>query len=353
MGVVSVPLPIHGRGAGSNPANRFEPVEIVREYDHDPELDPAPRTVFLRDRSQSIISSNDSPDIPYNFTLNPYRGCEHGCIYCYARPTHEYLGFSSGLDFETRILVKMDAPELLRRELSSSKWKPEPIAMAGVTDCYQPVERRLEITRKCLEVFAELRNPLWITTKNHLVTRDIDILRKLAEIRGISVQLSITTLDQELARVMEPRTSVPRLRLEAVTRLRQAGIPVGVLVAPVIPGLNDHEIPQILASARDAGAGHAYMQMLRLPYAIKDLFVDWLRGHYPLRAEKVIGRIRDMRGGKLNCSEFGKRMSGEGIWAEQIAQLFAHSRERVGLGEHGPKLTTEFFRRPGEQMSLF
>jgi DNA repair photolyase len=225
--------------------------------------------------------------------------------------------------------------------------------MAGVTDCYQPVERKLQVTRHCLEVFAEFGNPLWITTKNHLVTRDIDLLRQLAGIEGISVQLSITTLDRELARVMEPRTSIPSLRLEAITRLRRAGIPAGVLVAPIIPGLNDHEIPQILAAARDAGAGYAYMQMLRLPFALKELFVDWLRRHYPDRAEKVINRIKEMHGGKLNSSDFGKRMTGEGIWAEQIGQLFTTSRQRVGLGAHAPELSTAHFRRPGEQLTLF
>lgn len=346
-------LPIHGRGTGSNPPNRFEPLEIVRDYDHDPDLDPAPRTVFLHDRTQSIITSNNSPDIPYNFTVNPYRGCEHGCIYCYARPTHEYLGFSSGLDFETRILVKTDAPALLRKEFTSPKWKPEPIAMAGVTDCYQPVERKLEITRKCLEVFADFRNPLWITTKNHLVTRDIDLLQNLAQHQAVSIQLSVTTLDNDLSRTLEPRTSTPRLRLEALTKLRDAGIPCGILLAPVIPGLNDHEIPQILTAARDAGAGYAYMQMLRLPFALKELFVQWLRTHYPDRADKVIHRIQAMHNGKLNSSEFGKRMTGEGIWAEQIGQLFTTSRKRIGLASHAPHLSTDNFRRPGAQLELF
>lgn len=347
------PLPIHGRGTRENPANRFEPVEFVRDYEHDPELDPAPRTQFLKDSSKTIISTNDSPDIPYTHTLNPYRGCEHGCIYCYARPTHEYLGLSAGLDFETRIFVKTDAPQLLREKLSSPKWEPVPIAMAGVTDCYQSVERRLRITRGCLEVFAEMLHPVWITTKNHLVTRDIDLLQPLAKHRATCVQLSITTLDNDLARKLEPRTASPKLRLDALTRLSSAGIPCGVIIAPIIPGLNDHEIPAILAAAKSAGARYAFREMLRLPYSIKDMFVTWLQDHYPDRANKVISHIRQIRGGKLNDATFGKRMTGEGVLADQIAALFRTSAKKIGLADDGPDLSTKRFRRPGDQMALF
>lgn len=355
MVFVNHPLPIHGRGAAINPPNRFEPIEVERDYDHDPELDPAPQTVFLHDRSKSIISTNDSPDIPYGFTLNPYRGCEHGCIYCYARPTHEYLGLSSGLDFETKIFVKSEAPRLLRETFTSPKWKPEPIALSGVTDCYQPVERRLKITRGCLEVFADFRNPVWITTKNHLVTRDIDILRNLAEHNAACVQLSMTTLDPALTRILEPRSASPQLRLDAIAKLTAADIPVGVIVAPIIPGLNDHEIPQILAAARAAGARFAFREMLRLPYSIKDLFVRWLQDHFPDRAGKVISRIREIRGGKLNSADFGIRMTGEGIFAEQIASLFTTSARKIGIPTRAPELSTAHFRCLGAdgQMSLF
>ena len=246
-----------GRGAGGNPPNRFEKIHLERDADWDPAEDPSPKTQFLRDLSQSIISYNDSPDIPFHASLNPYRGCEHGCSYCYARNTHEYLGFSAGLDFETKIMVKENAPELLRRELSSPKWKPQTLAMSGVTDCYQPVERRLQLTRRCLAVLAEFRNPVSIITKNYLVTRDIDLLRELAAHHAVAVHLSINSLDSELARKLEPRAASPKMRLAAVEALAKAGVPVGVLVAPVIPALNDHEMPSVLAAAKAAGAGWA------------------------------------------------------------------------------------------------
>src|ERR1700690_755682 len=229
--------PLHGRGAGRNPPNRFDRIRLERDEDWNPEEDASPKTQFLRDLSQTIITYNDSPDIPFNAGINSYRGCEHGCSYCYARNTHEYLGFSAGLDFETKIMVKENAPELLRRELSSPKWKPQVLAMSGVTDCYQPVERRLQLTRRCLAVLAEFRNPVSIITKNYLVTRDLDILRELAAHHAVTVHLSINSLDGELARKLEPRAASPSLRLAAVAALAKAGIPVGVLVAPVIPAL--------------------------------------------------------------------------------------------------------------------
>ena len=268
--------------------------------------------MYLRDGTQTLISYTDSPDIGFGASVNPYRGCEHGCAYCYARPFHEYLGFSAGIDFETRIMVKTAAPEILRGELSSPGWRPQPLAMSGVTDCYQPVERKLQITRRCLQVLAAFRNPVTIVTKNHLVTRDVDILRELAEVQAACVNLSITTLDAGLARRLEPRASLPGHRLEAIERLNSEGIPAGVLVAPVIPGLNEHEIPSILRAARRAGARSAGYTLLRLPFGVKDIFSAWLAEHLPEARQRILGRIRDMRGGALNDSRFGTRMRGEG-----------------------------------------
>jgi DNA repair photolyase len=342
-----------GRGAGSNPANRFEENRLERDEDWNPGDDPAPKTHFLRDLSQSIISHNDSPDIPFKASLNPYRGCEHGCSYCYARPTHEYLGFSAGLDFESKLMVKENAPELLRRELSSPKWKPQELAMSGVTDCYQPIERKLQITRRCLAVLAEFRNPVSIITKNFLVTRDLDLLRVLAEHRAAHVNISLNSLDSELARRLEPRASAPRQRLEAIEILAKAGVPVGVLVAPIIPVLNDPEIPAVLKAAKTAGAAWAYMEILRLPLTVAPIFEEWLDRCVPEKKEKILGRIRAIRSGKLNDARFGSRMSGEGIFAEQISQLFLVARRKAGLPEDSPELSTAAFRRPqGPQLAL-
>jgi len=346
-------VPFKGRGAGSNPANRFEKIHLERDEDWDPAEDPSPKTRFLRDLSQSIISYNDSPDIPFHASLNAYRGCEHGCSYCYARITHEYLGFSAGLDFETKIMVKENAPDLLRRELSSPKWKPQPLAMSGVTDCYQPIERRLQLTRRCLAVLAEFRNPVSIVTKNYLVTRDIDLLRELAIHHAVTVHLSINSLDSELARKLEPRAASPKMRLAAVEALAKAGVPVGVLVAPVIPALNDHEIPAVLAAAKAAGAGWADTEILRLPLTVAPIFEQWLDQNVPGKKDKVLNRIRAMRGGKLNDPRFGSRMSGEGIFADQISQMFHVARRKAGLPEDGPELSTAAFRRPqGAQLGL-
>ena len=342
------------RGAAENPPNRFEKIHLERDEDWNPEEDPLPRTQFLKDSSKSIIAYNDSPDIGFEASVNPYRGCEHGCIYCYARPFHEYLGFSSGLDFETKIMVKENAPKLLREELSSPKWKPQVIAISGVTDCYQPVERKLKLTRGCLEVLAEFRNPVGIVTKNFLVTRDIDVLSELARHDAVGVYISITTLDTELRKIMEPRTSPPAARLEAVRRLAQAGIRVGVLMAPIIPGLTDHEIPAVLQAAADAGAKSAGHVTLRLPHAVAPLFEQWLQTHFPDRKEKVLNRLRAIRGGKLNDPRFGSRMRGHGLFADQIHQLFDVARRKAGLAERGSELSTAAFRRPGgAQMQLF
>jgi DNA repair photolyase len=352
--VVSGYTSIPARGAATNPANRFEQIHLERDADWNSDEEPLPSTQFLRDHSRTILNRNDSPDIGFEFSLNPYRGCEHGCIYCYARPTHEYLGFSAGLDFETRIMVKEDAPRLLREELSSPKWQPQTIAMSGVTDCYQPVERWLKITRGCLEVLAEFRNPVGIVTKNQLVTRDLDLLTELAKHNAVVVFVSVTTLDTDLRKVMEPRTSPPAARLATIRTLAQAGVPVGVMVAPVIPGLTDHEIPTIVSAAVGAGARFAGQVVLRLPYAVAPLFEQWLATHFPEKKEKVLNRLRALRGGKLYDAQFGKRMTGEGIFAEQIENLFTVACRRAGIADHHLKLSTAAFRRPGgRQLGLF
>jgi len=333
--------PVPALGTGPVTAPLVEPVVISAR----PEADPLPRTQFLRDRTSSIIAYNDSPDVGFEASINPYRGCEHGCIYCYARPFHEYLGFSSGLDFETKIMVKADAPKLLRAELSARRWKPQTIAMSGVTDCYQAVERKLKLTRGCLEVLAEFRNPVAIITKNFLVTRDIDLLSELARFQAAAVFISLTTLDTELRRVMEPRTSPPAARLAAIHALAQAGIPVGVLVAPVIPGLTDHEIPALLEAAAKASACAAGYVLLRLPHAVAPLFEQWLATHFPERKEKVLNRVRAVREGKLSEYAFGKRMRGEGIFADQMSSLFDVACRKHGLAGSLPDLSAAAFRR--------
>ena len=313
-----------------------------------------PRTQFFRDHSQTVIARNDSPDVGFTASLNPYRGCEHGCIYCYARPTHEFLGFSAGLDFESKIMIKEDAPELLRAELMSPKWQPQVIFMSGVTDCYQPVEAKLKLTRRCLAVLAEFRNPVFIITKNRLVTRDLDLLSDLARHHAAGVWLSITTLDTELRKVMEPRTSPPAVRLAAIRELAQAGVPTGVNVAPVIPGLTDHEMPAILQAAAEAGATAAGYTVVRLPYGVAPLFEKWLGRHFPDRKEKVLNRLRSLRHGKLNDSRWGTRMSGKGIFADQIGQMFKVARRKAGIQNDAGELSVAAFRRPcGAQLPLF
>jgi DNA repair photolyase len=341
----------HGRGAAANPANRFELLQYERDLEAGPD-DPVPVTQFLSDTSRSIIAHNDSPDVGFDASINPYRGCEHGCVYCYARPTHEYLGFSAGLDFETKIMVKEDAPELLRRALASPRWKPQPLALSGVTDAYQPIERRLGVTRGCLEVLVEFRNPVVIVTKNHLVTRDRDLLAELAKLSAVKVFVSVSTLDADLARVLEPRATVPAGRLAAIAELSHARIPVGALVAPIIPGLTDHEMPSILKAVADAGATFAAYTMLRLPFAVAELFEQWLEQHRPASKDKILGRIRAMRGGRLNDPRFGSRMRGEGVLAEQTRELFHLSCHRLGLNRKPIELSTAAFRRPGGMQGL-
>jgi DNA repair photolyase len=345
--------PLRGRGASDNPPNRFTPISASRGGWTDCE-DPLPRTRLLRDRSRSILTYNNSPDVGFAVGINPYRGCEHGCAYCYARPYHEYLGFSAGLDFETNILVKERAPELLQAALTSPKWQPQVIGMSGVTDPYQPIERRLGITRACLEVLARCRNPVSVITKNHLVTRDIDVLAELARHRAAAVAISITTLENSLQRTLEPRTSTPERRLAAITRLAGSGIPVGVFVAPVIPGLTDHEIAAILEAAAAAGASFAGYIMLRLPHGVKELFETWLEQHFPDRKDKVLNRVRAMRGGRLNDPRFMTRGKGEGPFAEQVRRLFAVSCDRSGLRRSAPRLSARSFRSgEASQLGLF
>ena len=347
--------PIHGRGTSENPRNRFEPIETIRDSDIiDPE-DPSPETHFLKDTSRSIISTNESPDIGFDASINVYRGCEHGCIYCYARPTHEYLGFSAGLDFETKIVVKQNAPELLRRELASPRWSGEPIVMSGVTDGYQPIEAKLQITRRCLAVMAQCRQPVGIVTKSRLVVRDLDLLKRLAEADAVYVGISLTTLDAHLSAVMEPRASCPADRLRAMRELSDAGIPVAAILAPIIPGLNDREIPRLLESAAQAGATCATWVMLRLPYQVKALFLEWLQRHFPDRRARIVSQVRSMHGGELYRSTFGTRMRGTGPLAEQIAATFRVFADRCGLPRRLPQLSSASFRRPNMtgQLQLF
>lgn len=347
-------LPQKGRGTSLNPKNRFVELYSPLELNEVTCDDPSKKTKLYYDNSKTIFSYNDSPDVGFNVGLNPYRGCEHGCVYCFARPSHEYLGFSSGLDFESSIVVKKNAPELLKKELSSPSWQPQPIAFSGNTDIYQPIERYLKITRRCLEVLVEFRNPVVIITKSYLVTRDIDLLKILAHHKAVSVFVSVTTLDDHLWSILEPRSPSPRQRLSAIYELSQAGIPTGVLVAPIIPAINDHEIPQILKAASQHGAKSAGHVLLRLPYAVKDLFLNWLEKHFPDRKQKVINRIFSLRGGKLNDATFGKRMSGEGIFADQINQLFEVSCKQWGLNQRTNHLSVSSFKRDAfGQMNLF
>lgn len=355
-------MSVPARGSPVNPHPRFQALEFELDPDaldfdllHGEHIEP--RTRFLRDDSRTVISSNTSPDIPFDRSLNPYRGCEHGCSYCYARPGHEYLGMSAGLDFERLILVKKDAASLLAAELRRPSWQPQLLMLSGVTDPYQPVERHLGITRACLQVLLEFRNPVGIITKNHLVTRDIDILTELSRLGLVTVTLSVTTLDEQLRRRLEPRTATASRRLDAISRLADAGIPVHVNVAPLIPALNDHEIPAILEAAAAAGAGSASYTVLRLPGAVAEVFSAWLQEHYPERADKVLHRVRQMRDGRLNSPDFGSRMRGSGEYGAQLGSLFRLWCRRLGLGRRpGPaELRTDLFRVPGsvEQPRLF
>jgi len=311
------------------------------------------------DRTRTLINKVESPDLSFRWTINPYRGCEHGCIYCYARPTHETLGFSAGLDFETRLVVKYDAAEILRRELASPKWAAEPIVLSGVTDGYQPIESRLGITRACIEVCTESRQPIAVATKNHLVVRDIDLFQELSRHEAINVALSLTTLDRELASRLEPRASSPSDRLKAMQSLAQAGVPVSVLIAPIIPGLNDQEIPQLLKASKAAGATSAGWELVRLPGPVRPLFLEWLQRWYPDRAARIESSIRLSRDGRLSDSRFGTRLHGTGPHAGIIKRTFHIFADRYGLDRSTSpvsRLSRKHFRRPGEsgsQLFLF
>ncbi|CAN5174907.1 PA0069 family radical SAM protein [soil metagenome] len=340
-----------GRGASENVPNRFETLHAEIDLDAEEAAyadDPRPLpTQILRDDSRSIISTNQSPDLSFDQSINPYRGCEHGCAYCYARPYHEFLGFSAGLDFESKIVAKPDAPRLLREALSKPGYVPNKLAMSGVTDCYQPAEKSLRITRGCLEVLAEFRHPVAVITKNSLITRDADLLAELARYQAGAALLSITTLDATLARKLEPRAASPRARLETVATLAAAGIPVGVSIAPVIPCLTDHEIPAILQAAATAGATFATYGIIKLPYGVKDIFKDWLARHVSAeKAQAVLSRIGSLRGGegRLHDSTFGQRFKGVGPHAEQIARLFRITARRHGFERIRPDLTADHFR---------
>jgi len=357
-----MPDSIKGRGAAVQPANPYLPILLNSDFDHvaaDEEFLEQlrrPPTEYYPDESQSIVAENDSPDVGFRYSVNPYRGCSHGCTYCYARPTHEYLGLSAGLDFETKVFVKYGAVELLRDFLAKPGWRPETIAFSGVTDCYQPAEREFHITRGCVAVAAECRQPIGIITKNALVTRDLDLLIQLADHNAVCVSLSITTLDPQLARAMEPRTSSPEARLRALRELSDAGIPTNVMVAPVIPGLTDSEMPAILAAAREAGAKTAGYVLLKLPTTVREVFADWLRRSYPDRTSRIETLIRSTRGGRLNDSQFGRRQVGTGNVAELIADTFRIWTTKLGLADDHPPLNREAFRPPqptSGQLRLF
>jgi len=341
----------HGRGTSENTPNRFDRLHF--ELDSEPaEAEP---TVFYRDSSRSVLSENWSPDLPFRYSLNPYRGCEHGCVYCYARPSHEFLGFSAGLDFERRIMVKEDAPALLRAEFAARTWEPQLVSLSGNTDCYQPIERRLGLTRRCLEVFLDFRNPVGVITKSSLVARDADLLAALAAFGAAHVFCSITTLDGDLARRLEPRAAQPEKRLETIAALRAAGVPTGLMIGPVIPGLNDEEIPRIMEAAARAGAQHASWVLLRLPKPVDKLFSDWIEEHFPNRTRRILGRIRETRGGAISTSVFGARQRGEGEYAGQIAALFRAAARKHGLDRELPPLSSAAFRVPpraGDQLRL-
>lgn len=346
-----------GRGVQQNPTSRFHSRKLEVDFSDYGwvESDDLPKTTteFLNDHAKTVINSNSSPDIGFDFSINPYRGCEHGCAYCYARPTHEYLDYSAGLDFESKILVKKQAAVLLRQQLMKPSWKPTTLFMSGVTDCYQPGEKIFKITRSVLEVLNEFKNPVALITKNRLLLRDLDVFREMASENRVRICISITTLNADLAKKLEPRTSIPQARLHAVEALAQAGIPVTVNMAPVIPGLTDHEIPALLKAVAEAGAWNASYTPVRLPYSVKEHFEEWLGLHFPEKKDKVLNAIRDIRGGQLNDPSFGSRMQGVGKRAVLLANTFAVFKKKFGLTREIVPLNKDLFCRPTDQMSLF
>lgn len=346
---------IKGRGAQLNTHNPFQKIEFVREHwegiDEEPEV--APKTVFLKEHPKKIINKVESPDLGLTYSLNPYQGCEHGCIYCYARNSHQYWGFSAGLDFEKKIIVKVNAAKLLEEHFRNPNWDPHPVMLAGNTDCYQPAEKELKITRSVLEVFLKYKHPVSIITKNSLILRDIQLLKALREDNLVSVNISLTSLNEDLRQKLEPRTATGLKRLKTIEALSREGIPVNVMVAPVIPGLNNYEIPKIIQSAAEAGAITAGYTIVRLNGSIGAIFTDWINKHFPDRAGKVLSQIKECHGGTLNESRFGIRMKGEGAVADSIAQIF-----RISVSKHMPtaslKLNREAFIRTNRgQLGLF
>ena len=352
---------VTGRGSSLRIVSRFESVrriddeEVINDPEYIESLGEKVTTEYFEDSSRSVVSENSSPDVPFRYSLNPYRGCSHGCSYCYARPTHEYLGLGPGLDFESKIVIKPDAAELFRKWRIDGHRKGravEPVMISGVTDCYQGCEKEFELTRQCLEVALDFRYPVQITTKNALVVRDLNLIGELASMNLVSVAISVTTIDQSLTRIMEPRTSSPAARIEAIKQVSSTGCPTMVMVAPIIPGINEQEIPAVLKAASEAGATRAGYVALRLPLTVEPVFMAWLDQHFPDRKEKVVERIRSMRDGKMNSSTFGERMTGKGIWGQQTRQLMTMFCNQYGLGcgvSYGkttqrPRLRCDLFR---------
>jgi DNA repair photolyase len=362
--VVWVPAPValarKGRGAASNLAHRFESVQRSVDPDalpaDDEELLPPLATTVTFETARSIITRNDSPDLGFDRSINPYRGCEHGCIYCYARPTHSYLNLSPGLDFETRLVAKRNAAELLRNELAATSYRPDLIMVGVNTDAYQPIERELRITRGILEVLTAARHPFGLVTKSSLIERDLDLIGEMAALQLASVSISITTLDAKLSRLLEPRAASPQRRLRTVRAMAAAGVPVRVNLAPVIPFINEPEIEAIIDAAADAGARNAHYTVVRLPWEVSPLFEEWLQVHFPERAQRVMNRIREMRGGRNYDAEFGRRMTGDGTWAQLIAQRFRRASARHGFSDAWPSLRLDLFAPPQPvrpQLDLF
>jgi DNA repair photolyase len=343
-----------GRGAQIKTGNKFLKAQYVSDHIEglDEPLLSAPATRIFHENPKKIVNKVTSPDLGMMYSMNPYQGCEHGCIYCYARNSHEYWGFNAGLDFESKIIVKESAPALLEKFLLHPDWQPVPISVSGNTDCYQPLERKFEITRNILKVFARYRHPLGMITKNSLILRDIDLLSDLAKDNLVHVYISITTLDEDLRRVMEPRTASSLKRLQTVEALAKAGVPVGIMNAPVIPGLNHHEIPEILKAAADHGALSAGMTVVRLNGSIGKIFEDWLRKNFPDRFDKVWNQISALHGGNVNDSQFGRRMTGEGNFADTIHQLFRISKKKYFSNRKMPPIDLTKFRRGGN-LNLF